>query len=653
MGRDHPPGLCSPIAIELKDLAIQCLAETVAVATSFFTIHLPIKDHILSRETARLVLIFHKETEGWRISHSSISIPYHLVREGEVYPMKELVDRNQFLEELVSERTSQLSAANDRLRHANDELTREIAERKQADDALQKSEERYRSILTASPDDITITDPEGRILMVSPMAFTIFGYAQNEEFLGRPVTDFIVPEDRKRASAQIALKRQGVVTGPSEYRALHHDGHVFDIEVNSEFIRNAAGLPTGMVVIVRDITDRKRAEAEKEKLEALNRQLQKMESLGRMAGAIAHHFNNRLQAVMMGVELAMNDLPREAGALEMLTDALISARKAAEVSGSMLTYLGQRTGKREPLDLCEACLRSMSLLRAFIPGGVLLETEFPAHGPVVSANEGEIQQVLTNLATNAWEAMGDRHGSIHLAVKIVASEAIPETNRFPVDCRLRDPSYACLEVADTGCGVPGENIEKLFDPFFSSKFTGRGLGLPVVLGIVRAHGGAITVESEPGRGSTFRVFLPASAQAAPRKPVQVDLPSSVAASGTVLVVDDEPLVRRGLTRALAGLGYSVLSAADGVSAVELFGQHREEIGCVLCDVTMPRMDGWETLTALRKLAPDVPVILASGYSEAQVMAGDHPELPQALLSKPYDSQALVGALERALAGRKR
>ena len=279
-----------PLRIELKDLAIQSLSDTIAVTTGFFTIHLPIEDHILSRETARLVLIFRKESAGWKISHSSISIPYNLVREGEVYPLKELVDRNQLLEELIAERTIQLSEVNDNLQKTNEELASEIAGHKQTDDALQRSEELYRSILNASPDDITITDREGRILMVAPVSLTIFGYERKEEFLGRPLTDFIVPEDRDRAMAQIALKRQGVITGPSEYRGLRHNGSTFDIEVNSEFIRDAEGSPTGMVVIVRDITERKQAEEEREKLEAQNRQLQKAESLGRMAGAIAHHF---------------------------------------------------------------------------------------------------------------------------------------------------------------------------------------------------------------------------------------------------------------------------------------------------------------------------------------------------------------------------
>jgi two-component system, cell cycle sensor histidine kinase and response regulator CckA len=639
-----------PIAIEVKDVAIQSLAATVAVATSFFTIHLPIKDHVLSRETARLVLIFRKEAAGWLISHSSISIPYHLVREGEVYPMQELVERNQFLEELVSERTSQLSAANESLRRTNEELTREMAERRSADAAREKSEEIYRSILTASPDDITITDQEGRIVMVSPMAYTIFGYPRDQDFSGRSVMEFLLPEDRAHAASQLALKRQGVVTGPSEYRALHQDGHVLDIEVNSEFILNAAGVPAGMVVIVRDITGRKRAAAEAEQMEALNRQLQKVESLGRMAGAIAHHFNNDLQAVMLSVESAIDDLAPGAGALESLADAMRSARKAAEVSGSMLTYLGQRTGKQEALELGEACLRSMSLLRAFIPAGVVLESDFPARGPVVSANESEVQQVLANLTTNAREAMGDRHGTIRLTVKTVAAAEIPAENRFPVGCRLHDTPHACLEVADAGCGIAHGNIEKVFDPFFSSKFAGRGLGLPVVLGIVRAHAGAITVESEPDVGSTFRVFLPVAAQAVPRKAVPVGLPPRASAHRTVLVVDDEPLVRKAFSRALRTLGYAVLEAEDGLAAVELFGQRRAEISCVVCDVTMPRMGGWETLTALRELAPGLPVILASGYSQDQVMAGDHPEWPQAFLSKPCDSRELVSALERALAG---
>ena len=255
-----------PIRIELKDLAIQSLAETIAVATGFFKIHLPIKDHIFSREIARLVLIFRKEAAGWKICHSSISNPNHLVSAGEIYPLKELIERNESLERLVDERTIQLSSANDNLEEVNEELGRQMAQHKLVEEALRKSEGLYRSIIHASPDDITITDREGRVLLVSPVALPMFGAVDEKEYVGRSVLDFIVPEERERALHQVALRREGIVSGPTEYRGQRLDGTTFDIEVNSEFIRDAEGSPTGMVVIIRDITGRKHAESEQAEL---------------------------------------------------------------------------------------------------------------------------------------------------------------------------------------------------------------------------------------------------------------------------------------------------------------------------------------------------------------------------------------------------
>ena len=640
-----------PIRIEVKDLAIQSLAETIAVATSFFTIHLPIKDHVLSRETARLVLIFRKEAAGWKISHSSISIPYYLVREGEVYPLKELVERNRFLEEMVAERTVQLSKANDELRQTNEELARKMADHKQAQEALQRSEERYRSILNASPDDITITDLGGRILMVSPMALTIFRAKQGEEYLGRLVTDFIIPEDRDRALDQIALKGRGVATGPGEYRAMRSDESIFDIEMNSDFIRDAQGTPSGLVFIVRDITERKQMEADKVKLEMINRQLQKTESLGRMAGAIAHTFNNQLAAVIGNLELALADPPKGAEAVACLNAALEAALGAAEVSQQMLTYLGQSYGHREPIDLAEACHGSLTVVRAVMPAKVMLETHLPTPGPVVKVNVDQIQQALTNLVTNAWEAAGEAGGVIQLGVRTVSAADLPTAYRYPVHWQPQDDDYACLEVEDSGCGIAEKDIENVFDPFFSTKFPGRGLGLAVVLGVARTHGGAVAVESEVGQGSIFRVFLPVFAEAAPQRQVKMPQPGTFEQGGVVLLVEDDNAVREMASAMLARLGFTVLEASDGVQAVREFRLHRDEIRCVVCDLTMPHMDGWETLTALRKLAPGLPVILASGYSQGHVMSGDHAEWPQVFLGKPYTLQGIGDAVTQALTKR--
>jgi PAS domain S-box-containing protein len=496
------------IRIELKDLALQSLTPTIAVTTGFFTIHLPIPDHILSRETARLVLIFRKEPEGWKIVHSGISIPYQLVQKGEVYPLRELTDRNRVLEELVAQRTAELSAANERLSQANRELVREISERKVAVENAQRSEELYKSILTASPDDITIADEKGRILMVSPVCWEMFRCTGDEQFVGRSVLDFIAPEDRARAMENMGRRLRGGLSSIVEYRGLRLDGTTFDVEVNSEYIRDKNGSPVGMVVIGRDITERKRAEAEKQRLEVQNRQLQKNESLTRMAGAIAHHFNNELHAVMLSLEFALNELPETSAARENVTLALQSAGKAAEVSSLMLSYLGQARNRSARMDLSELCQRSLVLLQGEMPEGTQFLSSFDQPGPVIFADANQLQLVLSKLVMNAAEALPGPTRTVYLSCRIVPTSEIPAAHRFPVDWQAADPFYACLEVLDSGCGIPAESMEKIFDPFYSSKFTGRGMGLAVVLGVARSLDGLVTVESEVGRGSRFRLFLP-------------------------------------------------------------------------------------------------------------------------------------------------
>ena len=530
------------------------------------------------------------------------------------------------------------------------ELEMQNEELRRTQEELEASRERYFDLYDLAPVGYFTLNEKGLILEANLTAAKLLGVARSA-LVKQPLSSFILPQDQDTYYLhRKALLETGAPHG-WEFRLLKKDAGPFWAQVEAITAPGLDGAPVFRAV-VSDITERKLEAEKRAQVETQYRQLQKAEGLGRMAGAIAHHFNNHLAAVMGNLELVIGDVPQGAGSDERLTDALHAAREAAEVSKLMLTYLGQAQARPEPLDLSKICRRSVRLLKAAMPIDRALETDLPSLGPSISANGNEIQQILTNLVTNAWEAGGDANGVVNLTVKTVSPADIPAWRRFPLDWRPRDNAYACLEVEDRGSGIAEEVIEKIFDPFFSSKFTGRGLGLPVVLGIARAHGGAVTVTTELGRGSTFRVFLPVLAQGILDQPNQAVKFPEIDRGGTVLLVDDEQMLRKLGHSALTSLGFSVLLAKDGVEALDVFRQHQDEVRCVVCDVTMPRMDGWETLAALRTLAPGLPVVLASGYDKAQVMVGNHPELPEAFLSKPYHLQELGDAIRRALAGKK-
>ena len=524
----------------------------------------------------------------------------------------------------------------------------EITERRQMEDDLRASEERYQRIVEGLTDyQYTVRVQAGRAVETrqGPACAAVTGYTAGE-FAANPDLwlTMVVPEHRARVLERVQLVMEGTECAHLEHQIVRKDGATRWVRDTVIPNWSADGELRSYDGVIEDITELKQAEAARDELESRNAHIEKAESLGRMAGAIAHIFNNQLQVVVGNLELAMSDSSQRPGTMESLTDAMQAANKAAEVSAMLVTYLAQTHGNQVPLDLSAACQPAVSRLIAGLPPGVALETELGAPGLSVRGSSDQLDRVLNNLLANAREAVGEGPGTLRLTLRMAPAADIPANHRFPVEWLPRDTAYACLEVADTGCGIVDEDIDRLFDPFFTTKFTGRGLGLPVVLGVVREHNGAVVVESEPGRGSVFRVYLPVTAEEVPTAPLRVAATPGTAASATVLVVEPEHSLRRVATVALERAGFTVYAAQDGTEAVELFSGHRDEIGCVLCALRMPRLDGWSTLEALRQLKPGIRFILTSGHNEAQEMAGRHLELPHAYLSKPYSFDAMVAAL---------
>ena len=522
--------------------------------------------------------------------------------------------------------------------------------RKKTEDLLQRekslkdSEEKFRSIYDNSLDGILFTVPDGSILSANPAACQMLDCSEQE--LCEHGRYLVVDRQDPRLPASLEERqRTGRFRGELNYK--RNDGSIFPVELSSTlFTLNNGAMRAS--IIFRDISERKHAEEQRLQLTQRIQQAQKAESLARMAGAVAHHFNNQLQAVTGNMEIAIHDLPPGISAIENLKAAMQAAGKAAEVSSLMLTCLGLVPGKRELLDISEFCAKNLPIIRAAMQN-VILETAWVSPGPTIMADSGQIQQIILNLVTNAWEAAsGKCEHAVRLRTTTVSLADIPTAFRYPVDWKPDNILYACLEVADSGCGIADNDVEKIFDPFFSSKFTGRGLGLPVVLGIVRAHGGGITVQSSPGQGSIFRIFIPvAQEKPAVRHP---DTPPARtrARGGAILLVEDDDMVRTMLSTMIQRLGLSVITASNGMEAVETFRRRQDEISCVLSDLTMPHMDGWETLTALRQISPELRVILSSGYDETHVMSEAHSEHPQAFLRKPYRFEELRDTLNRIM-----
>lgn len=266
-------------------------------------------------------------------------------------------------------------------------------------------------------------------------------------------------------------------------------------------------VPEGNIKI-NDINDCMRLAKEKKQLKAKCRNLKETESLGRMAGAIAHHFNNLLGAVLGNLELTQYGKAKETESRRNLTTARHAAQRAAEISSSMLTFLGQTVAQREQLDFAATFRTCLAGQQVVIPKEVDMAIDFPTHKTTVDTNLHQVHQVLKNLMTNAWESQNQHRGNIHLSMETIKPEDIPAIHRFSRDFQFQHNLYTCLTVQDTGCGIAEPDIEKLFDPFYSSKFFGRGLGLPIVLGIVRAHSGFFMVTGKVGKGSLFSIFLP-------------------------------------------------------------------------------------------------------------------------------------------------
>jgi PAS domain S-box-containing protein len=396
-----------------------------------------------------------------------------------------------------------------------------------------------------------------------------------------------------------------------------------------------------------DISEKIKTEEEKLILEKQVLDAQKVESLGVLAGGIAHDFNNLLMGVMGNVGMAQMNLPHDSSAVKYLRGIETAAQKAADLTNQMLAYSGKGRFIVKPVDLSGVVSEMVSLLNSAISSDASLRLNLAEDLPAVEVDLDQVSQIVMNLITNASDAMRGKAGAIKVVTESVTCDA-QYLSGFTFGEDLEAGNYVSLEISDTGSGMSQEILDRMFDPFFSTKEWGRGLGLSAVMGIVRGHGGAIRVSSSEGEGTTFTIIFPASGKAIEKTVEVKGTEEGFTGVGTVLVVDDEIVVREIATAILTNFGFKVLQASDGSEALEIFREHSDDISLVLTDITMPVMGGLETLRNLRQIDPGIKVILSSGYSEEDALSAQTGEKLADFIQKPYKANDLISKVTEVL-----
>ncbi|MDR3578703.1 MAG: ATP-binding protein [Oryzomonas sp.] len=436
-----------------------------------------------------------------------------------------------------------------------------------------------------------------------------------------------------------------------------HDGDLttrINIESDDEPGMAARAINNLATVLQQRNQENKRLHEERLDFERQMFQTQKLESLGVMAGGIAHDFNNLLQVILGNMEMATLELTPDTRSYNFIINAINSGRRAAHLSSLMLTYAGKGLVSKKSLDLNELVRDNIDMLKTAAASTVSMELCLSDKLPAIMAGEPQILQIVMNLVTNAVESIEKQPGFV------IITTGVQNCDKTALDASLLDVkpqpgTFVFLEVGDNGCGMSKDTINRLFDPFFTTKFTGRGLGMSAVLGVMRSHGGALFVESEPGKGTTFRVLFPIVASGQPATATESTIPPPEIPTlpesqlfGSVLVVDDEKPVLDVCAKMVKLCGFTVITARDGIDAVSKYREHADEIVVVLMDQAMPNMDGIAAMNKIYSIRPDAKVIISSGFNKDELSKRITDRPPAGFIVKPYTMSSLEAELKRVL-----
>ncbi len=500
----------------------------------------------------------------------------------------------------------------------------------------ERENKNLRQAVDQSAEPMMMMNPDGVVEMANPAAAALYGLSMQEmvgcyaaELRGGSVGDEKYRDIVNRVQSGKVWQGEIEIETPRGRRTLaRRVSPVFDAE----------GHVDRQICIDRDITEERQHQQQLE-------HTQRLESLGILAGGIAHDFNNILTAIMGNAAMAerkMNDIDP---AREFLSRIESGSQRAADLCKQMLAYSGKGRFLIKPIELSSLVEEMTRLMEVSIRKNVVIKYHLTEALPLVEADAAQMQQVILNLITNANEAIGEKSGVISFSTGMMHADR-KYLDRTVMPEQLPEGEYAFFEVSDTGCGMDAETVEKMFDPFFTTKFTGRGLGMSAVIGIVRGHGGAVRVYSELGKGTTFKILLPAC-EASVADPEGAEYTESFRANGSVLVVDDEETIREVAAIMLEDIGYAVLTASDGLEALDVYRMHQSGIVGVLMDMTMPKMDGKSCFRELRRINPEVKVVLSSGYNEQDAISRFSGKGLAGFIQKPYSPEMLREVIRQA------